>query len=110
MPHQPSTLGFLLQGALVANYPWDGSDDRGAHYSRCPDDAAYAHLAAVYAGAHAKMRVDNREFAQGVTNGAAWYPLWGGMQVRGRPPGAGVVGSILGLGLGFFKGALGFRG
>ena len=80
----------------MANYPWDGSDDRGTHYSKCPDDAAYAHLARVYAGAHARMHTNNKEFAQGVTNGAAWYPLWGGMQVRAAPalaaPGEGFVG------------------
>ena len=47
--------GAAVQGALVANYPWDGSEDRGTHYEACPDDAAYVHLARVYAGAHARM-------------------------------------------------------
>ncbi len=69
----------FLQGALVANYPWDGSADKGTHYSECPDDAAYRHLALVYAGAHAKMG-QSHEFQGGITNGAKWYPLWGGMQ------------------------------
>ena len=78
-----SLLGApCMQGALVANYPWDGSEDRGTHYEACPDDAAYVHLARLYAGAHAKMAAPGGEFPQGITNGAAWYPLWGGMQVR----------------------------
>jgi carboxypeptidase D len=69
-----------LQGALVANYPWDGTADKGTHYSRCPDDEAFAHLARVYSQAHALMH-GSREFKGGITNGANWYPLWGGMQV-----------------------------
>ena len=68
---------------MVANYPWDGSEDRGTHYSACPDDAAYVHLARVYARAHASMAAST-EFPGGITNGAAWYPLWGGMQARGE--------------------------
>ena len=68
------------KGALVANYPWDGTADRGTHYSRAPDDAAFLHLAHVYADAHATMHASH-EFKGGVTNGAHWYPLWGGMQV-----------------------------
>ena len=69
---------------MVANYPWDGSEDRGTHYSACPDDAAYVHLAGTYARAHATMAA-SAEFPGGITNGAAWYPLWGGMQVRTHP-------------------------
>jgi hypothetical protein len=70
-----------VQGAVVANYPWDGSEDRGRHYAACPDDAAYVHLAGAYARAHASMAA-SAEFPGGITNGAAWYPLWGGMQAR----------------------------
>ena len=73
--------GLPAQGAVVANYPWDGSEDRGTHYAACPDDAAYVHLAGAYARAHASMAA-SAEFPGGITNGAAWYPLWGGMQAR----------------------------
>ncbi|CAL8464154.1 g3689 [Coccomyxa elongata] len=69
----------LHEGALVANYPWDGTADKGTHYSSAPDDAAFQHLAHVYADAHAKMHASH-EFKGGITNGAHWYPLWGGMQ------------------------------
>lgn len=70
-----------MQGAIVANYPWDGTEDRQTHYSESPDDKAFIHLARVYAEAHATMS-GSAEFPGGITNGAHWYPLWGGMQVR----------------------------
>ena len=69
------------QGAVVANYPWDGTEDKGSHYAASPDDATFIHLAKTYARAHRKMHA-SKEFANGITNGAAWYPLWGGLQVR----------------------------
>ena len=69
-----------MQGAIVANYPWDGTEDRKTHYSESPDDRAFVHLARVYAEAHATMS-GSAEFPGGITNGAHWYPLWGGMQV-----------------------------
>ena len=69
-----------LQGAFVANYPWDGSIDKGTHYSACPDDKTFIHLAKSYAALHSHMNA-SEEFVGGITNGAAWYPLWGGMQV-----------------------------
>jgi len=65
----------------VANYPWDGTEDRRTRYSESPDDEAFIHLARVYAEAHALMS-SSQEFPGGITNGAHWYPLWGGMQVR----------------------------
>ena len=68
------------QGALVANYPWDGTHNKTRHYAASPDDATYRHLASAYADAHATMNT-SKEFKDGITNGAAWYPLWGGMQV-----------------------------
>jgi len=69
----------MHEGAVVANYPWDGSIDKKTAYSSCPDDATYRYLAAVYANKNSLMRT-SREFKGGITNGAAWYPLYGGMQ------------------------------
>eukprot|EP00899_Mesostigma_viride_P008165 jgi/Mesvir1/1734/Mv21186-RA.1 len=91
--HQPETLAVMNfslshrtvvsasfhEGALVANYPWDGTPDGRGYYAACPDDAAFRLLAETYARAHPLMHA-SREFAGGITNGAAWYPLWGGMQ------------------------------
>ena len=70
-----------MQGAIVANYPWDGSTNPNTSYSASPDDAAFRHLASVYANAHLDMH-KSQEFPGGITNGAHWYPLSGGMQVR----------------------------
>ena len=79
----------------MANYPWDGTDDGKTRYSRAPDDPAFRRMASAYASAHRgrmipataelsiarKSRRPNEErFKGGITNGAAWYPLWGGMQ------------------------------
>eukprot|EP00271_Cylindrocystis_brebissonii_P010317 TRINITY_DN26493_c0_g1_i1.p1 TRINITY_DN26493_c0_g1~~TRINITY_DN26493_c0_g1_i1.p1 ORF type:complete len:701 (-),score=87.98 TRINITY_DN26493_c0_g1_i1:16-2118(-) len=67
------------EGALVANYPWDGSRNRRTEYSQCPDDALFRVLAEIYSRAN-NLMWKSAEFAHGVTNGAKWYPLYGGMQ------------------------------
>lgn len=76
-----SSLAFH-EGALVANYPWDGTDDSKTRYEACPDDLTFKHLATVYATSHRKMSLSsNKEFPNGgTTNGAAWYPIYGSMQ------------------------------
>lgn len=54
--------------------------------SLTPDDDVFKHLALTYSNNHAKMsrgvacKGSGRGFARGITNGAAWYPLTGGMQ------------------------------
>lgn len=47
----------LHEGALVANYPWDGDKDRRQGYSAAPspDDATFQHLAKSYAQKHTRM-------------------------------------------------------
>ena len=67
------------EGALVANYPWDGTPDSSTRYSRAPDDEAFRRLCKAYARGHPTMH-RSRQFKEGITNGAHWYPLWGGMQ------------------------------
>ena len=70
-----------VQGAVVANYPWDGLTDPNNSYSASPDDATFRYLAKVYADAHTDMH-NSKEFPEGITNGAHWYPISGGMQVK----------------------------
>lgn len=54
--------------------------------SLTPDDDVFKHLSLVYAKNHAKMsrgvacKSATPAFENGITNGAAWYPLTGGMQ------------------------------
>ncbi|XP_031496774.1 carboxypeptidase SOL1 isoform X2 [Nymphaea colorata] len=69
----------LHGGALVANYPWDGSKDLRKQYYACPDDKAFRYMANLYSHFHYNMS-QSREFEEGITNGAAWYPIYGGMQ------------------------------
>ncbi|KAK1604123.1 hypothetical protein QYE76_027796 [Lolium multiflorum] len=69
----------LHGGALVANYPWDGSRDKRKEYYGCPDDKAFRYMASVYSESHYNMSL-SKEFRGGITNGALWYPIYGGMQ------------------------------
>jgi len=69
-------------GSVVANYPWDGNSNyRSGAYSPCPDDAVFKSIATTYANTHTLMR-NAWEFrsSAGITNGADWYVLYGGMQ------------------------------
>ena len=59
-------------GALVVNYPWDHT------YDLAPDDAALAKLSLEYSTYNLPMY--NGRFDQGITSGAAWYRVDGGMQ------------------------------
>ena len=86
-------LPFVLSanlhgGSVVASYPFD---DGPAHiesgaYSRSPDDAIFKQLASVYAQHHPIMKTGNPQcgdgdtFRNGITNGAHWYDVPGGMQ------------------------------
>lgn len=73
-------------GAVVASYPYDdyrdGQSQRGVH--RTPDHAFFKHLATTYASNHLTMMdptvCPRWWFEDGITNGAEWYPLNGGMQ------------------------------
>lgn len=80
----------LHGGAIVASYPYDdvghgknnGKDC--CEESRSPDDAVFRHLANSYASRNADMRAGDRckpeNFTNGITNGANWYFVQGGMQ------------------------------
>jgi len=72
----------IHEGALVANYPWDGTPDKSTRYEACPDDVSFKYFATQYAKKHRKMSLpSNKEFPDGgTTNGAAWYPIYGSMQ------------------------------
>ncbi|CEF59568.1 Peptidase M14, carboxypeptidase A domain and Carboxypeptidase-like, regulatory domain and Carboxypeptidase, regulatory domain-containing protein [Strongyloides ratti] len=93
------TLGipFVLsanfhEGDLVANYPFDESTVDGiSHTSKTPDDETFKYLARVYASNHKTMAQPGRpscdgttenKFSEqgGITNGAKWYSVSGGMQ------------------------------
>jgi hypothetical protein len=60
-------------GTIVANYPWD------AKYEAHPLDDLVKSLSLVYAEHNPEMKTSD-EFPGGITNGAAWYIVRGGMQ------------------------------
>ena len=64
-------------GALVVNYPFDGPNS--GTYSACPDDDLFIDLALTYSENHQDMYSES-PFSQGITNGAQWYALFGGLQ------------------------------
>ena len=76
----------LHNGALVANYPYDNSDSGHSHYTASPDDDIFRQLALAYSEGHATMHLgepcpsDHSGFKDGITNGADWYSVDGGMQ------------------------------
>lgn len=75
----------LHGGALVASYPFDSNREhkKTGGYSATPDDELFIHLASTYATNHktmSKEKEHNDEFKGGITNGAFWYDVPGGMQ------------------------------
>jgi len=67
-------------GAVVANYPYDGDANMvSGIISASPDQAVFKSIATTYSNAHRVMH-NSREFTGGITNGAEWYVLYGGMQ------------------------------
>jgi carboxypeptidase D len=65
-------------GALVVNYPYD-DDDKGHVDSPTPDDLLFENVSRRYS-VHNVPMWDSPYFADGITNGAAWYSISGGMQ------------------------------
>ncbi|KAF7266981.1 hypothetical protein GWI33_019761 [Rhynchophorus ferrugineus] len=90
----PFVLSANLHGGdLVANYPYDESKSgsQNDEYTATPDDDTFRHLALVYSTNHEDMAspkrkgcgdVNSSKFGKqgGITNGAKWYSLQGGMQ------------------------------
>lgn len=80
----------LHGGSLVANYPFDDTPNGEATYSGSPDDDIFRALAKTYSENHATMHLKNPpwpcpevpadHFKDGITNGAKWYSVTGGMQ------------------------------
>ncbi|CAD5120372.1 DgyrCDS8944 [Dimorphilus gyrociliatus] len=73
----------LHGGSLVANYPLDDNKERKSSYSKSPDDDIFRRLAKSYSFSHSKMYKGDacsEKFKDGITNGAAWYSVAGGMQ------------------------------
>lgn len=67
-------------GAVVTNYPWDGNTSGQNVYTACPEDALFIYLSRRYSQYNSPM-YNNPSFPPyGITNGADWYVIYGGMQ------------------------------
>ncbi len=67
-------------GAVVVNYPWDGNTSGQNVYAACPEDALFINLSRRYSQYNSPM-YNNPSFPPyGITNGADWYVIYGGMQ------------------------------
>ncbi|MCK4547116.1 MAG: T9SS type A sorting domain-containing protein [Candidatus Eisenbacteria sp.] len=72
------TMSFDLSanfhtGALVVNYPWDN------RFPRTPDDDLFIFMSESYS-IHNSPMWNSSSFYHGITNGADWYVIHGGMQ------------------------------
>ncbi|KAF3816568.1 hypothetical protein GH733_013916 [Mirounga leonina] len=73
---------------MVVNYPFDDDEQGVATYSKSPDDAVFQQIALSYSkensqmfqGRPCKNMYPNEYFPHGITNGASWYNVPGGMQ------------------------------
>ena len=79
--------GNLHGGSVVASYPFDDSPKASSWrsvYSKSPDDSMFRRLATIYASNHDTMKTgkvcQGDYFPGGITNGAAWYDVPGGME------------------------------
>ncbi|XP_037533421.1 carboxypeptidase D [Nematolebias whitei] len=103
-PRQPETQAvmewvkstpFVLSanlhgGSLVVNYPFDDDKERirGSHYSKSPDDEVFKQVSRAYSEENPLMHnghpcenlYPQEYFQDGITNGAEWYTVPGGMQ------------------------------
>ncbi|CAL8345725.1 unnamed protein product [Arctogadus glacialis] len=101
-PRQPETVAvmswlesvpFVLSanlhgGSLVVNYPYDDDREGVSKYSKCPDDEVFHQVSRAYAQENAlmhkghpcEMLYPEEYFGEGITNGANWYNVPGGMQ------------------------------
>lgn len=101
-PRQPETIAvmnwlrsipFVLSanlhgGSLVVNYPYDDDKEMETRYSKCPDDQVFQQLARAYSQENPVMHsghpcedlYKDEYFTDGITNGAKWYNVPGGMQ------------------------------
>ncbi|XP_061682787.1 carboxypeptidase D [Syngnathoides biaculeatus] len=82
--------GNLHGGTVVASYPFDDSatHEEQGHYSQSADDSLFRYLALAYSKNHPVMKTGHpncpdtpeETFKDGITNGAEWYDVAGGMQ------------------------------
>lgn len=74
------TLGANYHGGeLVVNYPFDTNPTGSSVYTASPDDDVFIWMSEQYS-VHNNAIWTNQFFYHGITNGADWYAISGGMQ------------------------------
>lgn len=66
-------------GSLVVNYPFDNNASGSSVYTASPDDDLFIWISEQYSQYNAPMW-GSASFFHGITNGADWYAISGGMQ------------------------------
>ncbi|HPF37766.1 MAG TPA: M14 family zinc carboxypeptidase [Phycisphaerae bacterium] len=66
-------------GTLVVNYPFDSNADGASVFSPTPDEAMFVLISETYSRYNPPMW-NSSSFYHGITNGADWYSIFGGMQ------------------------------
>jgi ankyrin repeat protein len=69
----------MHSGALLVNYPFDNNPDGADVYSASPDDDLFIYISEEYSR-HNPPMWNSPYYYHGITNGAAWYAISGGMQ------------------------------
>ena len=75
--HSFTLAANFHEGTMVVNYPFD-NDNMGSVPSPCPDDDMFIYISEQYSVHNTPMW--NGPFYHGITNGADWYAIDGGMQ------------------------------
>jgi len=65
-------------GALLINYPFDNNPGGNSVYTASPDDDLFIQMSTTYSINNPPMY--NGDFPNGISNGADWYAMSGGMQ------------------------------
>lgn len=69
----------LHGGTLVVNYPYDNNPSGSSVYTASPDDDLFIYISEEYSRYNLPMW-NSGSFFHGITNGADWYAISGGMQ------------------------------
>lgn len=77
--HVLSLVGNLHGGDLVCNYPRDTNAEHEKRYTATNEDNLYREVCKMYSKYNYDM-YHSHLFDDGITNGASWYPLNGGLQ------------------------------
>jgi len=77
--HSFTLSANLHGGSLVVNYPWDANPNGQSVYTTCPDDDLFIVISEKYSQFNLPMW-NSTGFLHGITNGADWYHVNGGLQ------------------------------